>query len=140
MNEIELRLIPGGEGGRLVHVLIDGRDLLDRVREVELPQATADGQPDLAGSYRALTPAQWEILPEQYGDGRGAVLGCTCGEVGCWPLRVRITWGTDTVVWSDFEQPNRPWSYERLGPFVFARKQYEHAVSLAFASRNRQGR
>ena len=136
MNEIEFRLTSPDEAGvRLVHVVIDGRDLLHRVKEVELPQATADGHPDIAGSYDALTAEEWETLPAQYGDGRAAVLGCECGVAECWPLRVRITWRDDTVVWSDFEQPNRPWSYERLGPFVFAREPYEQAVARAFGAR-----
>jgi len=141
LNEIELRPAPAdGGAGLLVQVLIDGRDLLDRVKEVELPQATADGQPDLAGSYQGLTPEQWEALPEQYGDGRAAVLGCICGEVGCWPFRVRITWRSDTVTWSDFQQQNRGWSHETLGPFVFAREQYEAAVARAVAGAERRPR
>ena len=141
LNEIELRPAPADGGDDpLVQVLIDGRDLLDRVKEVELPQATADGQPDLAGSYQGLTPEQWEALPEQYGDGRAAVLGCVCGEVGCWPFRVRITWRNDTVTWSGFQQKNRGWSYEQLGPFVFAREQYEAAVARAIASAGRRPR
>jgi hypothetical protein len=136
VNEVELRLILADDGEQMrVHVLIDGRDLLDRVKVAELPQATADGQPDLAGSYQALTSEQWAALPEQYGDGRAAVLGCICGEVGCWPFRVRITWRSDTVTWSDFKQKNRGWTYEALGPFVFAREQYEAAVSRAVAGR-----
>jgi hypothetical protein len=134
MNEIELRLVPADDGDDpLIHVLIDGRALIDRAREVELPQATADGQPDLAGSYQALTRAQWEATPEQHGYGRATVLGCICGEPGCWPLRVRIRWRGDTVTWSDFTQPYRGWSYEGLGPFVFSREQYRHAVAHALA-------
>jgi hypothetical protein len=54
MNTLELH--PGAQG---VEVRIDGRDLLDLVRAVELPQATADGQPELAGSYGGLTPDAW---------------------------------------------------------------------------------
>jgi hypothetical protein len=135
VNEIELRPTPSDDGDcTLVHVLIDGRDLLEWVKEVELPQATADRQPDLAGSYRPLTPAQWRSLPEEYGHERGAVFGCICGEVECWPLRHRIAWREDTVVWSDFEQPHRRrWTYDALGPFTFSRAQYEQAFARGFA-------
>lgn len=130
MNSIELRLLPaGGRGDRVVHVFVDGRDLLELVRRVELPQAAADGQPGIAGTYQGLDPEEWRELPEQYGDGRAAVLGCECGVVGCWPFRVRITWREDAVVWSDFEQPNRGWTYDGLGPFVFPREEYERAVA-----------
>jgi hypothetical protein len=130
VNSIELRPLPhGGHGYPVVHVFIDGRDLLELVRRVELPQAAADAQPELAVSYQGLSPEEWKDLPEQYGDGRAAVLCCECGEAACWPLRVRITWRKDTVVWSDFEQPHRGWTYEKLGPFVFRREEYERAVA-----------
>ena len=131
MNTIELRLQPGSAPGYpVVQVLINGRDLLDRVRAVELPQATADGQPDLAGSYEGLAPHQWIELPERGEDGSAAVYRCgDCGELGCWPLRVRIVRRGGTVTWRDFQQPHRGWTYERLGPFTFREDEYDRAVA-----------
>ncbi|MEV6671749.1 hypothetical protein [Streptomyces sp. NPDC051162] len=35
------------------------------------------------------------------------VLGCSCGEWGCWPLMTRITTTADAVTWDSFEQPYR---------------------------------
>jgi hypothetical protein len=35
------------------------------------------------------------------------VLGCECGEWGCWPLMARITATTDLVIWDCFEQQHR---------------------------------
>jgi hypothetical protein len=112
-------------------VVIDGVDLVERVRAVERPFAQAEGHSDLAGGYDGLGPAYWHDLPERYDrDDRVAVLGCVCGEAGCWPLRVRIRTESETVTWSDFEQPHRPgWSYAALGPFVFARDGYEREVA-----------
>ena len=64
-----------------------------------------------------------------YLDGKIAVLGCVCGEVGCWPFRVRITLQEDVVVWDGFEQPHRrTWRYDELRPFVFDRTQYLSAL------------
>ncbi|HST57120.1 MAG TPA: hypothetical protein VLK84_00440 [Longimicrobium sp.] len=128
MNTLELR--PGGEG---VEVRIDGHDLRDLVRAVELPHAAADGQPDLAGSYDGLPPGEWVLPPA---DGKGhvvAVLGCTCGVTECWPLLVRITRKADVVVWSDFRQPRRGWPHEGLGPFTFDRAQYDSALAALTA-------
>lgn len=119
----------GPDSANEFRILVDGRDLLEIVRRIELPQATAEGQPELAGSYEVLPPQRWQRLTEHDDGDRVAVFGCECGEVGCWPLRVRITRKGDTVVWSDFEQPNRSWSYFALGPFVFQRQQYEAAVA-----------
>lgn len=135
MNTLELRARRGDPNDPpTVDVVIDGRDLLDRVRALEAPQASADGQPELAGSYTGIPAYEWAYLPDEDDEGRVAVLGCTCGVVACWPLLVRITWKAGTVVWSDFQQPNRGWSYERLGPFTFAREQYETAVAAVTAA------
>jgi hypothetical protein len=124
---------PGGDVPE-VRVLIDGRDLVELVRAVEAPWAAADGQSQLAGSYSGLWPAAWRELPEQDGSGRAAVLACECGEVGCWPLHVRITMSEFTVTWSEFAQPCRPeWRHEGLGPFVFERTAYERAVQAVAA-------
>jgi len=110
----------------VVRVLIDGRDLIDRVRELETPFALAEENPHLAGAYLCMTPEEWQSRHEQDPDGRRAVLGCECGIVDCWPFVARILIGKNTVTWSDFKQPFRPrWSYAGLGPFVFDRARYQ---------------
>ena len=40
-------------------------------------------------------------------DGDAWLLGCNCGEVGCWPVAVRISVSADTYTWSHFGQPHR---------------------------------
>ena len=118
---------------------VNGRDLRDIVREIESPFAEAEGHPQLAGQYTGL-PASHLLPPSQhlFGQPTGAygytakvtLLQCSCGEPGCWPLLARVTTTADAVVWSEFEQPHRRgrWSYEKLGPFVFDRRQYERAI------------
>jgi hypothetical protein len=118
-----------------VAVFVNGRNLTEIMREIELPFAARDGKPDLAGSYVGLPP-EAVFLPSQrllgrpeehYDDWRGkiAVLGCGCGVVGCWPLLVKITTEEERVFWNNFEQPHRRrWHYDALGPFVFDRSQY----------------
>lgn len=133
-KSFELRPVPADARGwnGEVRVLIGGSDLIDLVREVELPQATADGQPDLAGSYAGLTPAEWaEAQPDELG--RVTVVGCDCGVAECWPLRVRIRRRGGTVEWSDFEQPYRNWSYEALGSFLFRTEEYDREVAAILA-------
>jgi hypothetical protein len=108
---------------------------------VELPFATREGKPDLASNYAGLPP---EVIflpsprllgePTTYCDhdsteGEIAVLGCVCGEPGCWPFRVEIALRDDVVVWSGFEQPHRAWRYDELRPFVFDRTQYLSALN-----------
>lgn len=138
----------------LVAIRINGRDLVDIVRDVEWEFAAEEGYPDLAGKYVGLgspevlapaqhllaVPARWHTWDD---DGKVAVLGCECGTPGCWPLMVEIALTADTVTWSGFEQPHRArsrigddassravWRYDALGPFVFSRAKYEAALGF----------
>lgn len=64
---------------------------------------------------------------------RATILGCRCGEIGCWPLQATVTLAEGTVTWSDFFQPFRPEStlYQDFGPYIFDRIQYETEVRRA---------
>ena len=128
-----------------VDIFVNDRNLVDIVREVELPFAARGGKPRLAGTYIGL-PAEDVFLPSprllgettRYPfDGLGgkvAVLGCVCGDVGCWPFRVRIELREDVVIWDGFEQPHRrKWRYDEMRPFVFDRTQYFSALDRGAA-------
>jgi hypothetical protein len=125
-----------------VSIYINGRDLVDILREVELPFATREGHPVIAGSYIGFS-AKRLMLPSlhlfgrprlSWGDsGKTPILGCECGELGCWPMLVRIVVAETTVTWTDFEQGHRNreedgWSYDGMDPFVFDRQQYISAL------------
>ncbi len=132
------------EIGSVVAIAVNGRDLLEWVRDVELPFAVQEGHPNIAGGYVGLSPAAipniWSHLHGEaaplYSQGDEVTLyDCECGCPGCWPLQVRIKVGEDTVIWSDFQQPHRGehsrvlhWRYDELGLFVFDRAQYEEAL------------
>ena len=127
LNVIEFRRQGGAEpDSEIVRVLIDGRDLIDRVKAVEKPLALDEDNPHLAGAYLGMAREDWQIRSEPDADGRRPILACECGIVDCWPLVARVVVGGNTVTWSDFKQPFRPrWSYTALGPFVFDLRQYE---------------
>ena len=141
MNVLSVEICTVGEPHLVgLRLLVDARDLRDRVREHE----AALGE-ELAGRYGYL-PAG-EVLPParhllgepaaRYSgtDGRTYLLICDCGDPGCWPLEARVTAAAETVTWSGFRQPHRPaWSYEDLGPFTFERGQYEGALRDGAAS------
>jgi hypothetical protein len=78
-----------------VDIIINDRNLLDILRETELPFAAREGKPRLAGEYVGLPPEK-VFLPSprllgepapyydhDYPNGKIAVLGCVCGDVGC---------------------------------------------------------
>lgn len=118
-----------------MEVRIDSRDLRELLRPLESPSAAARDLPELAASYGGMRPDEWGD-PMTDESGRVAVLGCECGETGCWPLFARITRTAATVVWSDFDGPVTGAAYERLGPFTFAREPYEAAVTALGTERS----
>lgn len=118
---------------------VDDVSLVDMVRGYEL----AAGY-DVPGSYAGIVldhftfgdlTAYFAGEPDSaYWADRGviALLGCDCGEVGCWPLEARVLCRDDLVTWHGFVQPFRPdRDYGAFGPFVFKRAQYELAVQEA---------
>jgi len=144
---IEFRVQPSDQWyGEQVEIHINGDNLLDLVRAVELPFATAEGSPNIAGSYAGL-PAKSHLPPSQHflgtREGKVEVLICGgCGEFGCWPLLASIQVAENLVIWKDFVQPHRrnpvkktPWKYDGFGPFVFERSQYEAALFSASESK-----
>src|SRR5689334_4884605 len=67
MDTLELRLAPAREHAWQPHspdlvILVNARELVDLVREVELPSARAEGSPGMAGGY-AWLPARLVLPP-----------------------------------------------------------------------------
>jgi hypothetical protein len=132
---------PDGCAYDVARLLVNGRDLIDLARAAELASADSDGQPALAGGYEGLM-ADDVLVPSRHllgeplphlqlmQDGRIPLLGCNCGEPGCWPLVARVRVGPETVTWSEFGQPYRShWDHTALGPFSFERARYEAALA-----------
>ncbi|MCC3763844.1 hypothetical protein K3N28_12285 [Glycomyces sp. TRM65418] len=150
MNRVEFEVVDvvrpevGGadpdavETVRQLTITVDGVPLEALARPVELPFASADGQAELAGRYQALQDLRvcWpsrHFLDEPFlsesDDGDAVLMGCICGDPGCWPLSADIGLDDHTVTWSRFNNVHRPhWDHSALGPFVFDRAQYEAAL------------
>lgn len=126
MDTLRLRVSRGpstwSQPEPMAMIYVNGRSLVDIIREVERPFATREGHPNLAGQYVGL-PAHFLLAPSRYllgklSDGpwcdpeRIVLLQCECGEWGCWPLLARITLTVETVVWQSFRQPHR-WTRSR---------------------------
>lgn len=120
-----------------VLISINGTSLIDLARTAEQPWADREGKTHLAGSYMGLGP--WAIGGSSahfldnphavwFDDGDTVLLGCDCGEWGCWPLVADITATDVQVAWTRFRQGHRDWDLSALGPFVFARTDYEQAL------------
>jgi hypothetical protein len=124
-----------------VNIFVNDRNLVDILREVELPFRAQEGKPRLADKYVGLPPEHVFLPsprllgePVMYYDydssqGKIPILGCGCGDVGCWPFWISIKLRDDVVIWDDFEQPHRrAWRYDEMRPFVFDRAQYLSAL------------
>ena len=134
---IELEELAGEGPFPVVAIHVDGHKLQDLARVVEHPFAEAEGNASLAGSYAGLSPStvargsrHFMGEPDEvwFGDGDTILLGCVCGEPGCWPLTAQVAVGDATVTWTGFRTGHRDWDLSGLGPFVFDRRQYERAL------------
>lgn len=116
---------------------VDGTSLATLVEIYE----RSKGYLDPAGGYGGLVPAYFNFGPlDKYFTGRNKadywaslngiyLLGCACGEVGCWPLIASVSEQDDKIIWDGFVQPfRRSRDYSEFGPFLFSRVQYEDAV------------
>ena len=139
MHAITFGLVPF-EGGSVdaVRIAIDDVDFAELVAafEVDVAYEPAGGYGGLIPAYYRFGPLDRHFLGLAAGSGDidsestlTPVLGCECGEWGCWPLLAEITLWSDRVVWTRFANPTRPDSpYPGLGPFEFDRDQYLDAL------------
>jgi hypothetical protein len=155
MDHISLSIMGGldykDEMNYGVDIFINECNLLDIIREIELPYST--GNPTLAGAYLGLPPKAVFLPSRHFLDkpdpyycdhGRRAIYRCGCGDVGCKPMLADITLDNDYVIWSNFENPwhsiewtKEPWDYSSL-KFTFERKQYESELSSVSESELKQ--
>ena len=142
VHRFEVEVTPPNEwGGRQAMIRVDGRPLIDLIRDLESASAAADGQPDLAGKYGYLSAADAlfpsrqllgeAVRPLLAYDDKVSVLECECGCEGCWPLLMQITVTEDSVIWSAPRQHHRDhWLYPPDWQLVFDRRQYERALGF----------
>jgi hypothetical protein len=133
MNRIEFTVATN----EVLEIKVDGVPLQEHARRAELRSARADRQEDLAGAYAGLNrldPVRWPSRhflgePVLTLDGDTVLLGCDCGDWGCWPLLARVDLTPAAVTWHHFKNEHRPaWDLTDLGPFEFDRPQYEAAL------------
>lgn len=124
--EVDVEAASGPE----VRVKVNRRDLVELIGEFERSQGF-----DPAGGYGGLIPSLYRFGPmsQHFLGGvdrsKVPVLGCECGEWGCWPLMVRISVNDGKVRWSEFGQGQRvAWDYGPFGTLVFEQASYEDAL------------
>ena len=125
-----------------VAIHVDGRSLVDLVREAELPHAALEGVPALAGNYGwpRLTSRLTKWLSGQGPAHRRDVdvlLNCDCGMPDCWPLSMQVCHHARVVTWQAFVQGRRQegWNYSMLAPLRFPRAAYDAEIARLCAAR-----
>jgi hypothetical protein len=126
------------EGARSVTPCVNGESLIEVISAFEHERGF-----NPAGGYGPLIPEWFNCGPldryfladfkpdSNFSTLQGIyLLGCDCGEVGCWPLVASIETSRETVKWSRFRQPfRREWIYTDFGPFVFELETYKQTVA-----------
>ena len=133
-NQVGFEIRRWEESGRELVPLVDGVSLADLVSGFEYATGY---QPACGYAGLVLDHSNFGDLgnylhgeaDSPYWRDTVALLGCNCGEVGCWPLQARIQVAPDFVTWTAFTQPHRAdRDYSDFGPFTFRRTQYDEAV------------
>lgn len=129
-------------------ITIDGRKLLDIIREIELPYAEEEGRlakkegvaeededySDLAGAYGHLSA---KVLFDNLKTGisdcgsshdERVYLFCCgdCGEIFCWTVSMKVRMDEHYVYWYDFKHEHRNWEYNLS--YTFEKTAYEAAL------------
>ncbi|GHF08791.1 MULTISPECIES: hypothetical protein [Streptomyces] len=119
-----------------VHEVVPRIDGLLLTELIDTFEKSAGMRP-AGNAYGGLSPQHYRFRMEDHFHGPSTnamgpkmpVLGCSCGEWGCWPLMARITMTADLVAWDSFEQPYRTArDYTAFGPFRFDRHRYNAAL------------
>jgi hypothetical protein len=129
---------------RSIVPIVNGVRLTTLIKEFE-----SEHQFEPVGGYAGIVPTHFNFgALDQYSmalnstlpDHRCYLLGCECGEVGCWPLEARIVVSDQKTAWESFRQPFRPErDYSCFGPFKFDLEQYRRSVAeLASAFQREQ--
>lgn len=132
-NSIRFEVEPF-EGAMSIVPFVDGNSFPAMVAAFEKKHGYSP-----AGGYGGIIPAHLDLgdLESHFlGTGKWPrsdatwLLGCDCGEVGCWPLEADVDSDDTSVSWTRFRQPFRPdRDYEGFGPFMFDRQEYVSTLS-----------
>ena len=108
-----------------VEIYINKREMIELLKEIETPFASAEGHINIAGAYGHLTPGQ--LYSELTDSGECALLCCNdCGFIGCWSVMVNVERDDSYVYWKEFRHNHRDWKYNIS--YKFDRLEYESAL------------
>lgn len=119
-----------------IHIIIDGVNLIDKLKDFEKPFVKKEGSEIIAGDYSGfnakilyanLTNSEVNQNSEK---NKSDILDCECGNSGCWPFALEVILNDNSVIWTNFEQVQRNkeslnyWDYSNFGSFEFEKTEY----------------
>ncbi|TCZ79361.1 hypothetical protein E0485_05735 [Paenibacillus albiflavus] len=131
------------QDAQVLGIYINGENLVELIRRYE-----NQFDPSIAGGYEGLNIKFLNNIKEHftgklneddlfYYEGKTLIMGCNCGEPGCWPILIKVIEEDEVIVWNEFEQPHRNeesasghWDYSKFKPLRFNRKQYEEQLKI----------
>lgn len=119
----------------LVKIFINGTDLLDIIKAIELPYQTAAGYPENAGDYghNTVERMEWQftrvLQPGSYSHAYDVELFCCpdCGVGGCWSVMCRFLKEDGMIIMTDFHHNHRPWEYNLC--YRFSEENYNNEIA-----------
>ena len=117
---------------RAVEIYLNGHEIIDILKEIEMPFALDEGHPDIAGGYGHNEPKilyrdlSESLVEGTYNQKYGVELLCcgSCGFSGCWSAVAYVRRDDDFVYWENFKQNHREnWKYDLS--YKFDRNEYE---------------
>lgn len=108
-----------------VEIYINGKEIVEILKEIETPFAKNENAIDIAGAYGHLTPR--ELYSELNDTKESALLCCDgCGFIGCWAVLVSVEMDEEYVYWKEFRHNHRKWEYNIS--YKYDRREYEDAL------------
>lgn len=107
----------------VVEIYLNGVELIEILRVIEVPYASKEGHPNLTGAYGHITPEELCKNLTEY-ETEVELLCCSgCGDSGCWSILIDIEKDADYVYWKAFKHNHREWKYDIS--YQFDREAYE---------------
>lgn len=114
----------------VVEIYIDGVEIVEIFRKIEVPYCEQEGHPNLAGDYGHIPAKElYRDLSEatiegSYSYDLGVYPVCCggCGEPGCWSVTFRVRESDEFIWWYKFEHERREWKYDL--EFKFLKSDY----------------
>jgi hypothetical protein len=132
MNTLKFQINPPGRNEnfpnkKTVSIFIDGNDLLEKLKKIELEFVQQKGLSGMEGNHCDLRLDQFKKEFLNTKANKKVLYNCPCGESECWPLALEIYEENDIIIWKNFQSWHEDLKYEL--EFKFDKDQFQKELS-----------